>query len=270
MSWISLDHVTLKYELSGHGSRVLVLLHELGGSLESFDGLMPLLTPHFRVLRYDQRGAGGSEKPRRPFSLADQADDLAQLLAALGLTAPVSIAGVAAGAAIAVAYALEAPAAVAALALCAPALAVAHDRVAYLTKRSALAMREGMAAIVEASLERSYPPVVRRDAAAYAAYRARFLANDPVGYAYANLALADVQLERRLGELAQPCLVLAGTHDLLRPPETVAPLAARIPNATYAVLDSGHLMPVQAPREMGQRLADFFAEAERGALVRAS
>lgn len=270
MSWISLDHITLRYELSGRESPVLVLLHELGGSLESFNDLMPHLAPHFRVLRYDQRGAGGSEKPRHPFSMADHASDLAQLVAALGLVTPLCLGGVAAGAAIAVAYALDAPQAVAALALCAPALTVERDRVDYLAARSARAVTEGMVAIVDASLERSYPPIVRRDPAAYGAYRARFLANDPVGYAHANLALADVQLEARLGELHQPCLLLAGTHDLLRPPQGVAPLAARIAHGSFAVIDSGHLMPVQAPAEMGRRLVDFFAHARCNALVRAS
>lgn len=270
MNWITLDHVTLRYTLTGQGPRTLVLLHELGGSLESFDGLMPALEPNFRVLRYDQRGAGGSEKPRLPFSLSDHADDLAQIVAALGLAGPLLVAGVAAGAAIAVAYALAAPEAVAALALCAPALTVADDRVRYLAERSELAVRAGMAAIADASLERSYPPVMRRDPAVFAAYRARFLGNDPVGYAHANLALADVRIEDRLGELAQPCLVLAGAHDLLRPPEAVEPLAARIAHASFAVIDSGHLMPVQAPDEMARRLADFFAAVPRPALVRAS
>ncbi len=270
MSWIGLEDVMLRYELSGRGSPVLVLLHELGGSLESFDGLMPQLEAHFRVLRYDQRGAGGSEKPRLPFSMADHADDLDQLVTALGLPTPLFLAGVAAGAAIAVAYALDAPQAVAALALCAPALTVERDRVDYLAARSELAVTEGMAAIVDGSLERSYPLIMQRDPATYAAYRSRFLANDPVGYAHANLALAHVQLEPRLEELRQPCLLLAGTHDLLRPPQTVAPLAARIGHGSFDVIDSGHLMPVQAPEEMGRQLVNFFAAARRNALVRAS
>ena len=53
-----------------------MLLHEIGGNLESFDSIAPALSERFRVLRYDQRGAGLSEKVRREFSLDTQVDDL--------------------------------------------------------------------------------------------------------------------------------------------------------------------------------------------------
>lgn len=269
MNWIDLEQVTLRYTLSGSGPVPLVLIHELGGSLESFDALMPRLERDFRVLRYDQRGAGWSEKPRKPFTIADHARDLRQLLDALGLAGPFCLAGVAAGAAIAVVHTLNDPAAVHGLALCSPALTVAEDRVRYLVDRSERAMREGMAAIVDASLARSFPSVVRRDPAAYAAYRARFLASDPVGYAHANMALADVRLDGQLRGLDLPCLVLAGTHDLLRPPEAVRALSAQLSRAIYAEIDSGHIMPVQAPEAMATHLRHFFASVTRDALMRA-
>ena len=44
-----------------------------------------------------------------------------------------------------------------------------------------------------------------------------------------------------------PCQVLAGQHDPLRPPAEVAATAACIHGAEYAVVESGHLMAVQAP-----------------------
>jgi len=233
--------------LSGTGPRSLVLLHELGGSLNSFDGVLPLLEQRFRILRYDQRGAGLSEKPRAPFGMADHAADLAGLLAATGLAPPVLLTGVAAGCAIAVLHALATPAATAGLLLCAPALDVAPDRRAYLQERSDQAVAEGMRAVEEASLSRSYPPALRGDAGAFARYRAGFLANDPVCYAHANLALAGAGLGPHLAGLAVPCQVLAGQHDLLRPPGEVQAVGAAIPGAGFAVVDSGHLMAVQAP-----------------------
>jgi 3-oxoadipate enol-lactonase len=271
MNWIDLDDIALRYELTGEGTQTVVLLHELGGSLESFDSLTPLLTASLRVLRYDLRGAGLSEKPRRAFSFGDHLEDLTKLLAALGIITPVHIAGVAAGAAIAVSFALEHPKLVRSLALCAPALSVDEDRVRYLGRRSQLVTGEGMRVVAGDTLDRSYPPIVRRDEAVYRAYRGRFIANDPVGYAQNNLAFATVRLLDRLGELVPPCQVLAGVHDLLRPPEKVSIIGQAIPRAEYAVIDSGHLMPVQAPEEMARHLLDFFARAgDRLALARTS
>jgi pimeloyl-ACP methyl ester carboxylesterase/alkylhydroperoxidase family enzyme len=223
--------------------------------------LVPRLASDFRVLRYDLRGAGLSEKPRRAFSFADHVKDLSNLLAALGLHGPVHIVGVAAGAAIAVSFALDHSDRVGSLVLCAPALSVDQDRVHYLVQRSDLAIREGMVAVCGDTLDRSYPPVVRRDQTAHLNYRGRFLANDPVGHAHSNLAFAEVDLVARLTELNAPCLVLAGIHDLLRPQDKLRRLAQIIRGAEFALIDSGHLVPVQAPAEMARRLHAFFSDA---------
>ena len=85
MKWIEANGVSLRYELSGAGDDTLVLVHELGGSLESWDDVLPEFQKHFRVLRYDQRGFGLSEKVKGPLDLNDMAADIAGLLDALAL-----------------------------------------------------------------------------------------------------------------------------------------------------------------------------------------
>ena len=64
MEFVELDGVALRYELSGKGERTLVLVHEMGGSLESWDDIVPRFAESRRVLRYDTRGAGLSQKIR--------------------------------------------------------------------------------------------------------------------------------------------------------------------------------------------------------------
>jgi 3-oxoadipate enol-lactonase len=251
----------LQYRLEGRDPSLgplLVLLHEMGGSLESWDETAALLGDAFTILRYDQRGAGRSDKPQAMLTLADHVADLSGLLEHLRLPLPAAFCGVAAGAALAVAFALQRPAAVAKLVLCAPALAVDPSRRQYLNARADQVVREGMAAIAEASLANSYPPIMRRDADAYACYRARFLANDPVCYGNANRLLAVTDLEPQLPQLGMPCLVLSGRHDGMRPPDQGRAVAARIPGATFDLVDSGHLMPVQAGAALAQRLRRFF------------
>lgn len=249
--------------------RPLILVHELGGSLGSFELIVPRLVGSHRVLRYDQSGCGMSAPAQTPIKLADEAALLLGLIDDTFGCGPCRIVGVAAGAAIAITAALARPEAVAALALCAPALDVPVHRRTYLKERAARARAGGMTAIADASLLRSYPPALRRDETAFAHYRSRFLATDPASYAAANLALAEAHLVERLPDITQPCLFLAGRHDELRPPAEVERLSRGVPGAQFAVVESGHIMPMQAPAEMAEHLLAFFGglplpDRERG------
>ncbi len=250
MSWADLPGITLNAEISGQGlgqGRGLVLLHELGGSLHSFDAVIDALGDRFHVLRYDQRGAGLSEKPRAPFTIEDHATDLAALLQWSGIEGPVILAGIAAACAIAAEHALRHPETVAGLLLCGPVMSASGPQRTYLSDRSARAVQDGMRAVVDPSLDRSYPPHLRGDGAEFAAYRSRMLGNDPVGYGHANMALTRSTIADRLGGLRAPCDVLGGCDDLLRTTDQLRATAASIPGATFAVVDSGHLMAVQTP-----------------------
>jgi 3-oxoadipate enol-lactonase len=249
---------SLHYSVCGRGPRSLVLIHELAGTLESFDHVVPALAADFRILRADQRGAGLSEKVRSPFGLDDLVTDALALLQTAGLAPPYYVAGIASGAAIAAGMALRRPEEVAALALCAPSLGTSPDRRHYLLERSETAARQGMRAIVDMVFEKTYPKHDRGDPETHAAHRARFLAIDPVCYGHANRMLADVALEPSLQQIACPCLLLAGRYDQMRPPEQVARYAALFRRAELAVIDSGHIMVVQAPDAVAAAMRRFF------------
>jgi 3-oxoadipate enol-lactonase len=250
--------ISLHYSVSGSGPRNLVLIHELAGTLASFDHVVPALAADFRILRADQRGAGLSEKVRAPFGLDDLVTDAHRLMETAGLAPPYFVAGIASGAAIAAALALRYPREVAALALCAPSLGTNPDRRHYLLERSETAKRDGMRAIVDMVFERTYPQHDRGDPEIYAEHRARFLAIDPVCYANANRMLAEVTLEPALRQIECPCLLLAGRHDEMRPPAQVERYAAMFKRAELAVIDSGHIMVVQAPQAVAAAMRTFF------------
>jgi 3-oxoadipate enol-lactonase len=257
MPWVEADGVSLHYERYGQRGPSVAMLHELGGSIASWDAVLTLLGDDFQTVRMDLRGAGLSEKVRAPFSIADQAEDLVHVLAASGLAPPWHIAAVAAGAAVAVQFAAAYPALVASMILCCPATVVDPTRRDYLSDRADTSAQAGMRAIAEATLARSYPPQATPDAAIRVDYRARFLAVDPICYGLANRALAEARLDIAIAKLRCRCLVLAGTHDLLRPPDGVRAIAARISGAQFHEIESGHLMPVQAPAALASALRNF-------------
>jgi 3-oxoadipate enol-lactonase len=264
--WTRDTAVSLRFAFAGHGTRNMVMLHELGGSLESWDAAIPLLAGHFRILRFDQRGHGASEKVREPFTLEQLADDLEAVLDETGFAAPYWLVGAAAGAAIAMTYAARHPGRIAGIVMCAPALDADGERQAYLEQRSDLAARQGMRAIVDATLDRSYPAVIRGrgDPEIFGTYRARFLSNDPVSYGLANRALGGAQSRAALALLHSACLMLAGTHDPLRPPAYVKALSALWGDASrieFDVLDCAHLIAVQAPEALAHKIVAFALKA---------
>ena len=108
MDWIEVNDASLRYDLGGNGEETVILIHELGGSMESFDEVLPGFQKDFRVLRYDQRGFGLSEKTKT-LSLDGITADLSGLLDALKIETPCHIAATALGGGIALAFALGYP-----------------------------------------------------------------------------------------------------------------------------------------------------------------
>src|SRR5271154_4625592 len=175
MNWIEVNGTGLRYELSGSGPSTLVLVHEMGGTLDSWDQGLGALSNGRQVLRYDTRGAGLSEKINGVVTWNDMADDLKALLDALHITGKVALAGIAVGAAISVHFAVRHPDRAAALVLHGPATGVSADRRQATLDRAATVQDGGMRGVVETSLAASYPPIVRHDQETFAAFRARWL-----------------------------------------------------------------------------------------------
>ena len=115
MNFIEVNGTALRYELSGHGASTLVLIHEMGGTLESWDIVRFRLAGRRGILGSDPRGAGLSQKVTGALSIDTMTDDLVALLDALGLTGRVVLAGVAVGGAIALRTAVRHPQRVAAV-----------------------------------------------------------------------------------------------------------------------------------------------------------
>jgi 3-oxoadipate enol-lactonase len=257
MNWTEVNGVSLRYELTGAGPSTLVLIHEMGGTLESWDQCVAPLNNSRRVLRYDTRGAGQSEKIKGGVTWDQMADDLGGLLDHLGIAGKVSLAGIAVGGAIAMHYAVKNPDRVAALVMHGPATGVSGDRRQATLDRAALVEANGMRHVVETSLALSYPPVVRHDPDVFNTYRARWIANDPESFAAINRMLAGEEITAELARVACPTLVTAGRHDPLRAPDVIGPMAAMVPGGQFLELNSGHFASVQTPGIMAQAIHYF-------------
>jgi 3-oxoadipate enol-lactonase len=257
MDFIELDGVALRYELSGKGERTLVLVHEMGGSLESWDEIVPRFAGSRRVLRYDTRGAGLSQKVRGALTLDTMAADIKALLDALGITGKVALAGVAVGGAIALHFAARYPERTSAVVVGSPATGIAPDRRAAALERVAQIETAGMALAVESAMLNGYAPELRGDLRRFERFQARWLGNDPGSYAAIWRMLAGADMQDELARLRCPVLVIGGSLDRVRPPPLAEAVAKAIPGARYIEVRTGHYMAVQTPDLIADCIEDF-------------
>jgi pimeloyl-ACP methyl ester carboxylesterase len=98
----------LFYTLTGGAGPPLVLVHGSWGDHTSWNIVVPALAHRFRVVAYDRRGHSQSERPPGQGSAEQDAADLADLIAGLGL-APAHVAANSFGASIALRLAIRRP-----------------------------------------------------------------------------------------------------------------------------------------------------------------
>jgi 3-oxoadipate enol-lactonase len=258
MHFVEVNGTALRYDVCGN-EPTLVLIHEMGGTLESWDLVVPLFSAKRRVLRYDTRGAGLSQKIRPPLSIDTMVDDLMALLDALHISEKVALAGVAVGGAIAMHAAVRFPQRVAAIVASSPAVGIAPERRPALLARAEMMEREGLQAVID-TLDLSYPAELRGDTQRFAEFRARWLGGDPVSYGAIYRMLIATDISSELPRIACPTLVIAGALDRTRPPPLVEPVARAIPGARYAVLETAHYAALQTPELYARTVSTFLDE----------
>lgn len=260
MRWFETDAMVLRYDVRHGNGPYLVLIHEMGGSIESWDWVMQHLLPEQGVVLPEMRGMGQSQKVNATPSFAEIAQDVMALLDHLGITDPVVVAGCAIGGAIAVQFALDAPERCLAIAPLDPALNVidgGHQGVLALADKMET---EGMRAMEPILLDRTYPDRYRqRHPGHFAEVRGRWYANDPVSFAQYFRMLAASDLRAQLARIACPVWYGSGTHDLLRTPDYMRELAALTPGAELRSLDAGHHVADHAAEEVARMLTELVA-----------
>ncbi len=249
----------------------VVLVHGWCCSLYTFrHNVAALAESGHRVVAFDLKGHGLSDKPREPAAYTRDAmvAHLAEVLDALAV-GPASLVGHSMGAAIALTLALREPARVRRLALLAP---VGFGTINFLHAARVLS---------PAPLTRCLPYLVSRRAVravlslAYGR-RGRFTPRDVEEYwapsqfpeyacAMRHLLHAftwDPGREEDLRRVEAPTLVMLGAADRLVVAATTERLARSIPRSSLRVLDDvGHVVPEEAPAEVNAALGAHLAGA---------
>jgi pimeloyl-ACP methyl ester carboxylesterase len=255
------------YELHGEGEPLL-LVRGLGSTCDGFKAQVDGLSPHFRVISFDNRCVGRTEQPQEPFTIADMADDTAALLDALEIEST-HVFGVSLGGMIAQELALRHPKRVRKL-----VLACTHAGT-----RTATPAPEWAINIFNESINKLRPEALKASVPILFAKKTinerpelieetlAVMANNNQPKSSYLLQLGAVMKHDtidRLNQITQPTLVMTGTEDALVDPANSRMIAERIPGARlFESEGAGHVFFTEKADEVNRALVDFFQEDER-------
>jgi pimeloyl-ACP methyl ester carboxylesterase len=137
--------------------RVVTFLHPVGLNGMAWEAQFEPLARHFQIVAPDLRGHGLSTGGDQPFTLDDLAADVVALWDALGVAAS-HVVGLSMGGMVAQALALGAPDRVRSLVLVDTAGTMSDQGRAAMRGRADVARQQGMAGVLDATVERWFTP----------------------------------------------------------------------------------------------------------------
>ena len=237
----------------------VVMSHALGMDLTMWDGLAAHLAPHHPVLRFDHRGQGGSAAVSAPFGVDDLVADAARLITEWG-RGPVLFIGLSMGGLVGQGLAIQHPGLVRGLVLANTAPVFTPAGRAGLLARAAAVRSGGMAAVVDATVDRFISAAGRgRHPALAGAVRARLLQADATGYAATCDAIAGADWRAGLASVQCPTLVVSGALDEGTTPAMSRQITDAVPGAQQVVLDAAHLSVLEQPPDFAAAVDGLIA-----------
>ncbi len=256
----AVDDVILNCRIEGNeDGEWLVLSHAIATNLSAWDEQVRHLGEHYRILRYDARGHGGSSVPGDAYRMTDLVGDAVKLLDHFSIDRAHFV-GMSMGGMTALGLAIGHGDRLLSIGVCdarpdaPPAFRDPWD------ERIALARSGGMQQLAEPTLRRWFLPETfetRPDVIDTFATMIRYTPVD--GFVGCARALQGLDYEQHLERIDVPTLLLAGSADGVIP-EINERMEQSIPQATRVVVDdAGHISNAEQPGLFNRALGDFLA-----------
>lgn len=270
MSTVKVNDINIYYEIHGKGE-ALVLIMGYMANTAWWGWEVPIFSQQYRVVAFDNRGAGLSDKPDAPYSMEMMTADLAGLLEVIGINTA-HIFGVSMGGMIAQHFVLRYPERVSSLILGCTSCGGQHSIVPDAEAMAVLADFEHMKKLTpeergremltflvsqefidksRGSLKEAIAKMMEYPAPVHGAMRQAH-------------AIWEHDTYERLPEIRVPTLVISGDADRLIPVENSRILASRIPGAELVILKNmGHGFIIEAADEANRAVIDFLRKHSR-------
>lgn len=270
MPTVQANDITLYYEIHGEQhDDTLLLINGVGQWHEAWWRNVGPLAEHFRVITYDLRGIGASDKPNIPYTLEMLADDALNLLDALDVS-QTAVFGHSLGGGIALFMARKAPERITHLILASTLYWGPH-----VTMPSPRAM--------QVLQDRSGDPLELVRRGTRIATAEGFEERDPEGFQklidlrFNSQQSPELYLRQSQAGLPyftvdhitdfeppMPVLLLVGEHDEVAPPANSEQIAQAWPGARLqTITGAGHLFTIEQPDAANQAIVEFIRRTSR-------
>ena len=250
MPKVKVGDINIYYEIHGQGEP-LVMICGISTSLDWYYNYIPVCSPEYRLVLFDNRGAGQSDAPDIPYTMEMMADDLTGLLDIIGIDSA-NIWGHSMGGMIAQEFTLRYPERVRTLVLVStycggPGSSMIPDPEVRQTFQRLLnspdkeKVKEDFLVAVSQKFMDDNPALIDEILKQTMKHP-----SSPLGVMRQGGAATDFNTYERLPEIKAPTLVIHGDSDKLFPVENAQILASRIPGAELVIFPETEHMLLEA------------------------
>ena len=257
---INANGISMNTQIDGPESAPwLVFSNSLMTNLSMWDDQVAELKKSFRILRYDQRGHGGTQTTEGPYSFDLLVADTIALIDALSIKRA-HFAGLSMGGMTALYLAQRHPQRFDRIIACDCGPASTPASAQQWKERIELAARDGMGALVESTVGRWFPPeTVAKNPPHLAKVRQMIRATPVNGFIGCSAALADHNYNAKVETVTRPVLFMVGEKDGTAPAAMKA-MHARLKGSRYVELPgAGHISNMDRPAEFTRAVEEFLA-----------
>jgi 3-oxoadipate enol-lactonase len=254
---INANGITFNYQIDGpEEAPWLAFSNSLATNLSMWDEQATALAKSFRILRYDQRGHGGTQATDGRYNFDLLAADVAALFDALSIKRAHFL-GISMGGMTALAFAQRYPERVDRLIPCDCGPASSPASAQQWEERIAIAEKQGMEPLVDATARRWFPPeFVEANPEVFKRACEMIRATPVKGFIGCAGALANYDLRPGLPSIKAPTLLIVGSKDATVP--GIKAINAAIPGSKVVELEgAGHLSNLEKPEAFTRAVEEF-------------
>jgi 3-oxoadipate enol-lactonase len=249
--------ISINYQIDGpEGAPWLIFSNSLITNLTMWDDQVAGLKDEFRILRYDQRGHGGTDAPSGKYNFDMLTGDVIGLMDALSIRRA-HFCGISMGGMTALFLAQRHGDRFDRIIPCDCGPASTPASAQQWKERIDLGAEKGMEALVDITVNRWYPPeFVATKAPVLDKIRGMIRSTPYQGFAGCAYALSDYDTRPGLAGIKNPVLLICGTKDATYP--GIQAINAAVPGSKMVKLEgAGHISNTEQPENFTRAVRDF-------------